>query len=214
MKAVLIAVNALLVAAVAYLFVKVNSLDGSEKKDIKSDNSQKATTTNSTEKSNLTGRIAYVNIDSLNEKSEYIADLTKELKARKASLEGSFQSMQASYQTKVMELEESYKARIATEAQMQEEAKKIRQMETEMANKQVQMDNMVNEISEKNAKFQDEVREFLKAYSKDKYDYVLSFSTQIPSLLVGNSEMDITADVINQLNEQYRQKKSEKSVKK
>jgi outer membrane protein len=216
MKAVLITVNALLVAAVAYLLIKVSSLDGGSKKETTLEaveGSKSDSKSGNSAPSGLTGRIAYVNIDSLNEKSEYIADLTKELKARKNVLEGSFQSLQTTYQTKVMELEESYKARIASEAQMQEEAKKIRQMETDMANKQVQMDNMVTEIAEKNAKFQDEVRDFLKTYSKDKFDYVLSFSTQIPSLLVGNEQLDITVDVIKQLNEQYRLKKSEKSKK-
>lgn len=217
MKSILVGLNALLLGAVIYLFVKVNSLD-------KSNPSKETTTQTSNTKEGVksepksthasTGRIAFINIDSLNEQSLYLIDLMKDLKNRKSALEGSFQSMQTTYQTKMQELQESYKAGIATEAQMKAEAQKIRQMENDMANKQVQMDNLVEEVSKKNADFQNEVRAFLKEYTNGQYDYVLSYSTTIPSMLIGNEQLELTKEVIKQLNERYQQKKADKSAKK
>lgn len=214
MKQVLIGLNVLLAVAVIYLFVKVNGMgeNGKEKETTLPKVSESKG--DGGDKPGVTGKIAFINIDSLNEKSMYIKDLMKELNGRKAVLEGSFQSLQTTYQTKMQELQESYKAGIASEAQLKAEAQKIRQMENDMANKQVQMDNLVNEISEKNAKFQDDVRAFLKEYTKDKYDYVLSYSTAIPSLLVGNEQFDLTTDVIKQLNERYEETKASKPSKK
>lgn len=214
MKQILIGLNVLLAAAVIYLLVKVNGMGNKDGKQETASPKVSETKPDTGEKTGITGKIAFINIDSLNEKSLYIKDLMKELNGRKSVLEGSFQSLQTTYQTKMQELQESYKAGIATEAQLKAEAQKIRQMENDMANKQVQMDNLVNEISEKNAKFQDDVRAFLKEYTKGQYDYVLSYSTAIPSLLIGNEQLDLTADVIRQLNERYQETKTNKSSKK
>ncbi len=215
MKPLLIGLNLLLTAAVIYLFVKVNTLgeNSTEKtKAIKTDEVVTNKAVNST--GVLTGKIAFINIDSLNEKSLYIKDLMKELNGRKSSLEGSFQSLQNTYQNKMQELQESYKAGIASEAQLKAEAQKIRQMENDMANKQVQMDNLVTEIGEKNAKFQNDVRNFLKEFTQGEYDYVLSYSSASPALLIGNAQLDLTQDVIKQLNTRYEADKATKSSKK
>jgi outer membrane protein len=217
MKSILIGLNALLLGAVIYLFVKVNSLDKSNpsKETTTETSNTKADTKSELKNTNAsTGRIAFINIDSLNEQSLYLIDLMRDVKNRKSALEGSFQSMQTNYQTKMQELQESYKAGIATEAQMKAEAQKIRQMENDMANKQVQMDNLVDEAGKKNADFQNEVRAFLKEYTNGQYDYVLSYSTTIPSMLIGNEQLELTTEVIKQLNERYQQKKAEKSLKK
>jgi Skp family chaperone for outer membrane proteins len=63
------------------------------------------------------------------------------------------------------------------------------------------------DLNEKNNAFQDEVRAFLKEAYDGKFDYVLTMSTSIPSMLYGSKAYDITQEVIAQLNERYLSRK-------
>ena len=94
MNKIIIGVNALLIAAVGFLFYKVNTLNGSsqEKQEIV----EEAKTENKSEKEKPleavgnapTGKIAFVNIDILNDKSLEVIDLIAESKRRKTSIFG------------------------------------------------------------------------------------------------------------------------------
>ena len=84
--------------------------------------------------------------------------------------------------------------------------KEIQAIEREVQNKQVQMDNLAMEMNDKNNAFQNEVRRFIQEKYEGKFDYVLTFSESIPSMLYGNSALDITHEVIVQLNEDYKNK--------
>jgi hypothetical protein len=54
------------------------------------------------------------------------------------------------------------------------------------------------------------VKEFLIKWNNGKYDFILSYSDAIPSMLLGNATLDITDTILNQLNEDYKKRKSKK----
>ena len=221
MNKILLGVNALLVAAVAFLFFKVNSLSSSST-EVSSEpekTEEKPVVTEPTKKleqvgTTPTGKISFVNIDKLNDESLEISDLVAETKRRKSIIESSMESLNDQYTREVEDFQRSQKAGIATQADMEMKARKIQQLESEAQNKQLQMDNLSLDMNDKNNAFQKNVRELLLKYNAGRYDYVLSYSEAIPSMLLGNTSLEITDEVIKELNEAYKLSKSKKSVKK
>ncbi|MFO0357507.1 MAG: OmpH family outer membrane protein [Sphingobacteriaceae bacterium] len=206
MNKVLLAINGVLLLAVGYLFYKVSGSSSTQSEnDEKTEISKKPVLV---EKKDVpvTGKIAFVNIDSLNEQSLYVDYMIKKLKSSRASIEASVESLSIQYQNKVKEYQSSASAGIAPESELAMKAKEIQAIEREVQNKQVQMDNLAMEMNDKNNAFQNEVRRFIQEKYEGKFDYVLTFSESIPSMLYGNSALDITHEVIVQLNEDYKNK--------
>ena len=107
MNKILLAVNGLLVVAVAYLFFKIGNApvgevaneEKTEANEVKKDEPKVVTPLPATP---VTGKIAYVDIDRLNEESLEIGDLVAETKRRKMNIEASVESLSNRYQKKVL----------------------------------------------------------------------------------------------------------------
>jgi outer membrane protein len=215
MNKLLIGVNVLLVAAVAFLFYKVYTTG--ETAPVKEENMVSKETDKpkavETAVTPPTGKIAYVNIDRLNEESLEIGDLVTESKKRKNSIEASVENLSIQYQKKVEEFQNSQKAGIAPESELRAKAREIEAIEKEAQEKQLQMDNLSMDINDKNMAFQRNVKDFLVKWNDGRYDYILSYSDAVPSMLLGNGTFDITNDVISELNNEYKQKKVKKQAK-
>ncbi|MCX8081106.1 MAG: OmpH family outer membrane protein [Bacteroidia bacterium] len=161
-----------------------------------------------------TGKIAFINIDTVNEKSLFVADMVKKLKASKNSIEASLESLQQQYQQKIKEYQNSASAGIAPESELAAKAKEIQAIEREAQNKQIQMDNLAMELNEKNEMFQREVKSIIQREFASKYDYIFTYSDAVPTMLYGNSAFDITNQVVELINAEYKKKKEEKSKSK
>lgn len=224
MNKILIGVNALLVVAVGYLFYKTSNSGGAaesskEESEIKKADSvkteaDKKTANFTTVASTPTGKIAFINIDIVNEKSDEVNDLVAEAKRSKANIEAAVESLSIKYQSKMEEYQRTAKAGIAPQSQLEELAKEIQQIEKEAQNKQLQMDNLSMNINEKNIAFQTGLKDFLVKWNNGRYDYILSYSEAIPSMLLGNATLDVTQEVLTQVNADYQAKKGSKSKSK
>ena len=220
MNKLLLGLNALLIIAVAFLFYKINSLSGSKSDEEKTDITTE-TKTDTTKKQIIpvavgtppTGKIAFLNLDVLNEKSLEVIDLIKEAKNRKAGIENSLETLSMNYQKKMQEYQISEKAGIASQAEMEAKVREIQALEKDAQNKQIQMDNLTVDISEKNALFQQTIKSFLVKWNNGKYDYILSYSDAVPTMLLGNATLDITNEVVEQINSEYKAKKSNSTKK-
>ncbi len=71
----------------------------------------------------------------------------------------------------------------------------------------MQIDNLTMDIAEKNEIFQKNIKEFLLKWNAGKYDYILSYSESVPTMLLGNATLDITNQVVPLINEEYNNKK-------
>lgn len=214
MNKILLGVNVVLIGAVAFLFYKVNTLtpagpdaenltENSAKKD-----SVKTVSAVNTLSTPVTGKIAFVNIDIINEQSAEVNDLIAEAKRSKNNIEASVESLSMKYQTKMEEYQNSAKAGIRSQGEMEALAKEIQGIEREAQNKQLQMDNLSLSINEKNAAFQDGLKQFLVKWNDGRFDYILTYSDAIPSMLLGNAALDVTKEVIDQVNSEYTSRKS------
>lgn len=214
MNKILIGVNALLVIAVGYLFFTINNI-GTKTEPIKEVEQETKPTTKpivSVEQvGNIpTGKVAYINIDKLNDESLEINDIANESKRRLNALESSLESLSMKYQKKVEEYQTSAKAGIAPASEMQNKEKEIASIEKEAQDKQLQRENLTMDISDKNAAFQKTVKDFLIKWNKGRYDFIFSYSETVPTLLLGNTSLEITDEVIKLLNEEYKLRKTKK----
>ncbi|MGZ3920171.1 MAG: OmpH family outer membrane protein [Bacteroidia bacterium] len=222
MNRILLGINIVLIVAVAFLFYKVNSNNtaGEEKKteetavaETKKDSVKPKSNINSVS-TPVTGKIAFVNIDEINEQSAEVNDLVAEAKRTKGNIEASVESLSQKYQTKMEEYQTSAKAGIRSQSDMEALAKEIQGIEREAQNKQLQMDNLSMNINERNAAFQDGLKQFLVKWNNGRYDYILTYSEAIPSMLLGNATLDVTKEVIEQVNAEYKNRKAQSKSKK
>lgn len=222
MNKTLIGVNAVFAIAIAFLFYKVSKVDGGTTTETKTETSQSKTpeapkqSTLSTpgEAVTPTGKIAFINIDIINDESEEIKDLVAEAKRSKAAMEGSIERLSMDYQRKMEEYQASAKAGIAPESEMQAKQKEIMAIEKEAQNKQIQIDNFTIAINEKNMAFQQGLKNFLVKWNAGRYDYIFSYSESVPTMLLGNASLDVTKEVISLVNEEYLKRKEESKKKK
>jgi outer membrane protein len=199
------------VVAIGFLFYKVYSEHPGAIKPEKSEATETVTAPDKPVEpvaSTPTGKIAYVNIDRLNEESLEIGDLVTESKKRKNNIEASVENLSLQYQKKVEEFQTSQKAGIAPESELRAKAREIEAIEKEAQNKQIQMDNLSIDINEKNMNFQKNVKDFLVKWNHGRFDFILSYSDAVPSMLLGNATLEITNEVISELNKEYKQRKS------
>ena len=222
MNKVLIGLNAFLVLAVLFLFYKINSIGTDSSNPIKE---KEITEPKKSDSLNIskplvniatppTGKIAFVNIDIINEESIEVGDLVNEAKRSKSNIEASVQHLSMEYQKKMEEYQMSAKAGIAPANEMQAKEKEIMAIENEAKNKQLQMDNLSMSLNEKNAAFQQGLKAFLLKWNEGKYDYILTYSEAVPNMLLGNASLDITREIIGKVNAEYKLKKESSKIKK
>jgi len=151
-------------------------------------------------------RIAYFDIDSLQEKYEYFKDVSGEMKRKEANLTSQMDALQNTYQKRLKELQDKGPTMTQSEgeaaqrevAQMQQKFQQ-RQMSMEQDLKKHQMDVMTD--------VRNKIENYLKEYNKEKgYAFILSYEPGF-MLYYKDSVYDITNEVIKGLNEQYKNEK-------
>jgi outer membrane protein len=210
MNRILIILNAVLLVAVGILFfLYFNSNSSSDETSNKGLSFPKLITDTSMLKN---AKIAYINIDSLNEKYEYIKDKSKEIRSRQTAIEGSLNSMYSTFQQEVADFQQSVQAGIRPEAELKKEEARLQQKQTEIANKEKQLQVLGEEVASTQADMLQNVSKFIERYNNNKFDFILAYTTtNISSVLYANPSLEITNEIINGLNEEYRsQKKSTK----
>lgn len=200
MKNLSLILNAILLAAVAFLFYKVYS--GSSAK----------THTSVAEKSKAEAGafkpiIAYVELDSLNEHITFI-------KQKRQSLESEQKAIENEWTSGMRGLEAQRDNFIKRGNSItQAEAEKFQAMlMQQQQNIETKKQNMAQRLSEKSYKLMEDIqknlREYLAEYNKTKgYSYILTSGTGLDYLIYKDSTLDITADVIAGMNERLKDKK-------
>lgn len=209
MKNLSLIINGVLAIAVAILFYQVHSLkngatvsssdEGTEKTEVKPVVVSNTTLADS--------KIAYVNTDSINEHYQYIADFTKVIRNKKASLESQMQSMTAKFQAEYEAFQQSAQAGVAPQSELQKQQASLERQQQELANKELQMQNLGIELEEKNMELNKSVKDYLVKINNGRFDYILSYSDLMPTILLTNPKLDITTEVLNGINEEYNAKK-------
>lgn len=196
MKNLSVVLSALAFIGVVILFGMKFSGGDSKKKSAEA--AQTETTTQ--------GKIAFVNIDSLEAKYEYLKIKQEELEAKNESMANELERSQQKFQQDYLNMQRKAQAGTLTQAEAEAAEKRLRQMSQSLeSRKEALTQQLMNEQDEFNKDLKRRLDDFLSEYNKDKgYDYILSYSSVINSILLANDALDITNDVIDGMNEEYK----------
>ncbi|MFL5752861.1 MAG: OmpH family outer membrane protein [Bacteroidia bacterium] len=159
-------------------------------------------------------KIAYVNIDTIDTKYEYISDYSKTIRARQAGIEGQMNSMNAKFQQDYADFQQSVQAGLKSEAELKKDQAKLEQQQYELASKEKQLQNLGEEVAARQAEMMRNVSSYIAKYSNNKYDFILAYSHNISSVLYAKPDLEITTDILNGLNQEYHASKTATTPKK
>jgi len=198
MKNVSLVLNVILLLLVGYLYIDKFS---SPKKTIVAAASHKTTDT----KNNYGNQVAYIDLDSLQDKYEYYKVLKADFERKQAASNNEVTNLQKRYQSRAMQLQQ--KGATMTPHEQEAAMREINQMQQGLQTKKQALDNaLYNSNSKMKEDILNKIQNFLKEYNKDgRFDYVFSYEPGF--MFYKDSALNITADVINGLNEQYANKK-------
>ena len=161
------------------------------------------------------GKIAYVDMDSLELKYDFFKVKNDEFKRKeeaiKSELDMAYQKMVA-YSN---EMQEKQKAGTLTEADGVAAGKKIEDMKESFLTRKQTLSDQLQKAQEEFAKYiKNRLDSFLTVYNKDKgYDFILSVS-QGTTILYENKALNITNDVAKGLNEMSKSELEDMTKKK
>ncbi len=158
------------------------------------------------------GRIVYVNTDTLLNNYEYYKDVVKEFENKSFALENELQKRAQSFQNEVALFRRRVEAGGLSEQQAMTQQAALQKKEQEiMMYRENAAGNLQGDQAKKTDELLNKINEYLGKYNKaDKYDMVIGYSKG-GGVLYAKEDLDITQEVLKGLNEDYKnnQKKSE-----
>lgn len=206
MNKISVALNAVLLVAVAVLFYLYFSLN-SKLNPVTEGTTETVKTTPKliTDPSKLANaKIAYINIDSLNAKYQFITDKSQEINKRQMALENTLNSMYGKFQQEVADLQQAAQAGLRSEAELKKEEERLQIKQQDIANKEKQLQMLGEEVAQTQANMLQSVSKFIEKYNNNKFDYILAYtSNNISSVLFAKSDLEITNEIVDGLNKEY-----------
>lgn len=155
------------------------------------------------------GKIAYFEMDSIEQKYLYIKEVQANLKQREQAITGELQGMRNGYLGRIQQLQ----SKAATMSQQEGEAAQaeINQMERNMQQKEAKL---AQDLQEQQFKLMQDINKKIEAYmteyNQEKgYSYIISRQSG-DFIYFKDTTLNITADVIKGLNERYNTEKGAK----
>lgn len=211
MNKISVALNAVLLIAVAILFFLYFSLNSKLSPSSEgTSEAGKKTPKLITDPSKLANaKIAYINIDSLNSKYQFITDKSQEINKRQMALENTLNSMYGKFQQEVADLQQAAQAGLRSEAELKKEEERLQIKQQDIANKEKQLQALGEEVANTQANMLRNVSIFIEKYNDNKFDYILAYtSNNISSVLFAKSELEITNEIVDGLNKEYAETKA------
>ena len=150
--------------------------------------------------------IVYVNTDSLMDQYEYVKDMRKELEKERNQAESEFQTKYTKLENEANNLREIIEKLSQEEAAKQQQDIFMKEQKLNEFREQMQEKLMKNE-QDKNEQMLKSISEYLKKnYNKTGYKYILGYQHG-GGILYAKDSLNITSEVIEGLNAQYRANK-------
>ncbi len=158
----------------------------------------------------VTGKFAYVNIDTFQEKYEVLKSKQEEFKKRQEAMDGQLQQMYNEMQSDANEVQKKAQAGTLTQSEYDMAQKRLMQTQTTL---ETRRQSLTEELLKAKEDFNKDLKvhldAFLENYNKDKhYDFIFTYTSSGGSaLLYANKGLDITKDVVDGMNEQAKSDK-------
>jgi len=159
-------------------------------------------------------KIVYVNLDTLNEQYEFLKDISAVAKSSLQSLQSQYDSQSRKLQEEYMAFQENVQKGLFTEKEAQFEQELLMKKKEKIDAIELESQKLVAKIDEQNLQANKNLKEYVAAYNKkSNYTYVLSYTDNLPVVILADSSLDITAEILEGLNLQYEQEKASKKKK-
>lgn len=157
-----------------------------------------------------TGKIAYVDMDTLEAKYDYLKAKKAELEKKTAALDAEVGKMAQNLQNEYAAFQKKAQAGTLTQAEGEAGQKKLGEMQQNIETRRQTLGNQLMKEQEAFTKdLQSRLDAYLLKYNADKgYDYILSYAKG-GSILFANKALDITADVVKGMNAESNSKSEE-----
>jgi outer membrane protein len=151
-------------------------------------------------------KIAYVNTDVLNEKYQYVKDISDVAKSNLEALEMSYKKKATDLQSRYEEFQQKASQGLLSENQTREAQQELEKRKEELDMMENKQQQLMNQLQVENEKVQKAIMAYIREYNKSsQYNYVLAYSDKmIGSVLLANDSLDITNDIVEGLNAQYK----------
>lgn len=160
-----------------------------------------------TEQMSKEGTIVYVNSDSLLENYEYFKEVRAKFEEKAKKAQANLQSKGTAFQKEVADYQKNAGTMSAEQRANTEERLARKQEELAQLNQNASS-SLAQEEAQENEKLYNRVAEFLKKHAEDKgYKLVLTYTTSNPTVLYADKSMEITKEVIDGLNAEYKKEK-------
>ena len=180
--------NIALAATVAATFVACN---------------QAKTNTNTAPAASAKLEIAYINTDTLLNKYEYAKTLHQQIDDKGKAAQSDLMAKGDAFQREVADYQKTANTLSADQRASTEQRLGRKQQELQ-AYKENAGAQLQNEEASDNGKLFDKIADFTKRYAKEKgYKLILTFSKANPTVIYGDASLDVTADVVKRLNDEY-----------
>jgi len=149
-------------------------------------------------------RIAYFELDSLQNNYQYFKDALSTLKTKEESMNKELAALEKSYQKKIAEWQQ--KGNNMSQAEAEAANREYQQMQQNFQARKQQLDQNINDqMNDTRKKIRERLETYLKEYNKDKnYSYI---SSDFPEgIFYKDTVYNITNDLIKGLNESYKKK--------
>jgi outer membrane protein len=152
-------------------------------------------------------RIAYFEIDSVESQFNYYKEVSNSIQAKAQQNNNELNQLKEVFASKYQELQKN--GQRMTEAEVNARQQELQQMDKTFKSKEQMMNNEMQDESIK--KLQDvkkKITDYLAEYNKSKgYAFILGNNSDMLSMYYKDTAYDITADLVNGLNELYKAKK-------
>ncbi len=175
-------------------------------------NNTAATTTTAAAPAGGGGKIAWVNIDTLESQYVLMKSKREELKQRQEQMSNELERSYQQIQEDAAQVQKKIDAQTITKSEYEAAQKRLGQMQQSLATrKQTLEEQFLKDQNDFNMDLHKKLDEFLLEYNKTKgYDYILSKSMSGSPIMLANPGLDITADVVNGLNERAKSEQNKK----
>ncbi len=149
--------------------------------------------------------IVYVNFDTLLNNYDMFFDLQKQFLERQQKMESELTGSSRNYERQVVEFQDRVQKGLLTRSQAQQRELELMQVQQNLMEQRDQYSReLMEEEQVMNRQLQHSIYDFLDEYNKKhNYQYILSHSFGGPFLYT-DKNLNITRDVIEGLNRQYR----------
>ncbi len=152
-------------------------------------------------------KVVFINIDSLNNQYVFVKKLKTELETTGKRLESEILSEQAAFEKEATNFQKQAAANAIPEEKAKIMYEALMQKQQALADKK---ERYTQQVAEKEQAMHltllDTVTNFLKRYNRTyKFDYILGYANA-GQILLASDTLDITADVVKELNKEYKEK--------